>query len=226
MMRKTLTIAVAAGLVAGCMAAPATAKKAKGPKAKAYTLYMHGNHPAGEAEYVEQTANGTGFMTMDTNEPTESFPRSTFVTNYLRGPNSTCSGNGLFPTWTGAVTGKISGNMTVYLNALAHPAGQVKVDVFADANGGCESALGSTGYTPPVASQVVDLAPGPAENEIVFRKVSFSTFANIVVMVTPVMEETAGVFYPWQTRLLYDSPDFATRIEFRCKPLLGRSCTG
>jgi hypothetical protein len=224
--KKALVVAIAASLVAALGASPATAKKKVKPTP--HVLYFHGSVPSGEAYYADSVANSTGFQKMDPAEPADPAPKSMGVTNYVAGPNTTCSGNALFPTWEGAVTGKVSGDLKVYLNAVSHAASNVKVDVFADGLGGCESTLGSTGYTPPVATTTVTLTPGPAETEVVFEKVNFKSTMNMVVMVTPIDMAVAGesVLDPQsQARLLYDSPDFASRIEFLCAPASGKSCT-
>ena len=225
-MKKVLAVGAVALLAAALVVAPASAKKKKA-KPIPHVLYFHGSIPSGEAAYADGVANGTGFQTMDATEPADPAPKSMGVTNYVVGPNTTCSGNALFPTWQGAVVGKVTGDMKVYLNAVAHAASTVKVEVFADGLGGCESTLGSTGYTPPIGSAVVTLSPGPAENEVVFEKVNFKTVTNIVVMVTPVDVEAGGESFldpSSQARLLYDSADFASRIEFLCAPASGKSC--
>lgn len=224
-MKKMLVVAIVGSLVAALAVAPASGKQAKkSKKAIPHVLYFHGSVPSGEAYYADSVANSTGFQTMDATEPADPAPKSMGVTNYVVGPNTTCSGNSLFPTWEGAVTGKVSGDLKVYLNAIGHAASTVQVDVFADGLGGCESTLGSTGYVPPVESTTVTLAPGPAENEVVFKKVKFKSLINIVVMVTPVASDP-GLDPSSQARLLYDSPDFASRIEFMCVPASGKSCT-
>lgn len=230
-MRKILIAALAASLVGGALIAPATAKKR--PKPQPVTFFFHGPFVAGEIDYAETTANELqslpdGFQVMDTSEPSQSAPASMGLTNYVRGPNTTCNGNALFPTWQGQVTGKISGDMKVFVNAIAGPATAVSVDLFADTTGGCESVTGSTGYLDPVATTEVTLPAGPGETEVVFKGVNFKTASHIVVMITPVslppvadqpINDPAS-----QGRVLYDSADYASRIEFMCTPTSGKSC--
>lgn len=224
-MRKTMIALLAATIAFGALAGPVAAKKKK-KKAKpvAHTLYFHGTQPSGEAYYADSVASSLGFQKMDPNEPTDPAPKSMGITNYVVGPNTSCSGNSLFPTWEGSVIGAVSGDLTVYLNAIGHAATTVRVDVFADSTGGCDSSLGSTGYVPPVATQDITLSPGPAENEIVFEDVKFNSLANIVVMITPV-DGAAANDPTSQGRVLYDSADFASRIEFMCAPTSGKTCT-
>lgn len=222
-MRKTLALVLTAGMVAGMMALPAEAAKKKKAKPVETVLYFHGTQLIGEAYYADATANGLGFQKMDPTEPADPAPKSMGITNYVVGPNTSCSGNSLFPTWQGAIAGKVTGDMTVYLNAIGHAATNVRVDVFPDSTGGCDSSLGSTGYVPPVATAEVTLSLGPAENEIVFEDVNFSALANLVVMITPI-DGAAGNDPTSQGRVLYDSADFASRIEFSCIPASGKSC--
>lgn len=230
-MRKLLIGALTVGLVAGALVVPATA--AKKAKPQPMTFYFHGPFAAGEIDYVETTANTAqsipdGFQVMDTTEPSDPAPDSQALLNYVRGPNTTCNGNALFPTWQGQVAGKISGDMKVYVNAIAGPATKVTVDVFADTTGGCDSVTGSTGYIEPVATAEVSLAPGPGETEVVFESVNFKTVSHMVVMVTPVsmppVQGQALLDPASQGRVLYDSADYASRVEFMCTPTTGKSC--
>lgn len=219
-MRKTLIVAVVLGLLAGSLSAPAgAAKKKKKAKPVAHTFYLHGTEMLGEAEIPDNAGSAT-FKPMDETEPSGAEPKSMFVTNYMVGPNTTCSGNNLFPTWGGGIAGTVKGDITLYLNAATHPANSLQIDIFADATGGCESSLGSTGFVPPVASAVVSLAPGLGENEVVFENVKFKAMANMTIMVTPADLGTN----PTQARLLYDSADFPSRVEFSCIPASGKSC--
>lgn len=223
MKKKMVVSIVALGLVAGALSAPSMAKPKKA-KPVATTLFFHGTQPSGEAYYVDATANGMGFQEMDSTEPADPAPKSMGITNYAVGPNTACSGNSLFPTWQGDLAGTVKGDLKVYLNALSHAATKVRVDVFADSTGGCDSSLGSTGYVPPVVTQDVTLSPGPAENEIVFKGVNFKSMVNLTIMITPV-EGAAANDPTSQGRVLYDSADFASRVEFSCIPASGKSCT-
>lgn len=228
-MRKFMIGALAVGLVAGALALPATAGKAK---PQAITFYLHGPYALGEVDHAETAANTAqgvpdGFQTMDTTEPADSAPDSMGLTNYVRGPNRNCSGNALFPTWQGKLVGKVNGDMKVYLNSLAGPATNVIVEVFPDSLGGCDSVTGSTGYVPPVASAEATLVPGTGETEVVLKGVKFKSLSHVVIMVTPVSADAAGqpaLDPASQGRVLYDSADFASRVEFSCTPTSGKSC--
>lgn len=221
-MRKTIIIALVLGLVAGALTAPAaSAKKKKKPKPQAVTLYLHGTDEIGDLEYVNQG----DFQKMDTEEPAGSQPKSRFATNYILGPNTECSGNALFPTWRGPLSGSMVGDLKVTLHTVSTPAAQLSVELYADGDGGCNSpALGVEDYSPPVAEQVVDVAPGPATTEVVFEKVKFKTVASLVMMVH--IQPVAANRSPHQVRLLYDSADYASMIELMCIPPKGsKTCT-
>jgi hypothetical protein len=228
--KKFLMVALAAGLVAGSLITPAVAKKKARPEA--VTFYLHGPLPLGELDYAESTANSLqgipdGFQTMDASEPADPAPDSMGLTNYVRGPNTTCSGNALFPTWVGKLAGKVKGDMKVYLNAIAGPATSVMVEVFPDSTGGCDSATGSTGYVAPVASGEAVLTPGQGETEVIIKGVNFTAFNTVVIMVTPIdmaVSDQTILDPASQGRLLYDSADYASRVEFKCTPTTGKSC--
>lgn len=230
-MRKLIIAALAIGLVAGSLVAPATAKKKK-VKPQPVTFFFHGPFTLGEVDYAETTANELqslpdGFQVMDTTEPADPAPDSMGLTNYVRGPNRTCSGNALFPTWQGSLTGKVTGDMKVYLHAISGPATTVSVEVFPDSTGGCDSATGSTGYVEPVARAEATLMPGAGETEVVLKGVNFTSVAQFVIMVTPLGGDVAGNSINDPTshgRVLYDAPDYASRVEFMCAPTSGKSC--
>ncbi len=231
-MRKFVVLALAAGLIAGALGSPVSAARKK-TKPQPVTFYLHGPFPAGEIDYVETTANTLqaipdGFQPMDTTEPSDPTPDSMGLTNYVRGPNTECMGNGLFPTWTGDIAGRVTGDMKVYLNAVT-AAATVDVDVFTDTTGiRCNSeATGAADYQEPVATTTVELTPGVEETEVILKGVDFSAGLNMVIMVTPASAAVGGepVNDPGtQGRILYDSADYASRIEFQCTPTKGKTC--
>lgn len=230
-MRKLVIVAVAAGLVAGALVAPAVAAKKK-VKPHPVTFFFHGPFTAGELDYAETTANTLqsipdGLQIMDTTKPSESAPDSMGITNYFIGANRNCNGNALFPTWEGKLTGKVTGDIKVYLNAVGVST-QVVVDLFADTTRGCTSTVtGASDYIDPVASVTGILAAGVNENELVIENVSFPATSHIVIMVTPAQIAVAGESRHEPTahgRILYDAADYASRVEFLCTPTSGKSC--
>jgi hypothetical protein len=202
-MRRTIMALLAIGLVAGSLAAPASAGKAK---AKKTTLYLHGTETLGEAALTTTWLDGM-LMKMDGSKPGGDPPKSMFVTNYVGGPNTQCSGNGLLPVWKGDMAGTVKGTVTVTLHTIATPATQMNVELFPDGSGGCESDLGSTGYTPPAEAQVVEVAPGHAETKVVFKNVNFKSEAWLILQLS-----IANNPHPGQVRVLFDSADFASNV--------------
>lgn len=223
-MKKALVVSLALSLIVGALALPAEGKKKPAPVATA--LYLHGSQPAGEAE-LPDTAVSSAWMAMDSTKPTDAAPKSMFVTNYLGGPNTKCSGNGLLPTWRGPLAGTVTGNVTLTLHTVASPAAQLKAELFPDGTGGCESAFGSTGYVPPAASAIVDVPPGPGTTEITFKHVKFKSVASLVLMLsiptTTVGPATPGE--PVQVRVLYDGSGFESGLKLSCVPASGATCT-
>ena len=217
-MKKAVIVAMVLGLVAGALSVPAVAKSKAKPKP--VTLYMHGDGQTGEQEIPDNNGT-TNWKDLTTAEPAAGPPKSMFVTNYVVGPNNNCSGNNLYPTWGGPLIGSVSGDLKIILHTVATPAANLKVDVFPDGAGGCtNSTLGVDDYVEPVATQTVTLAPGPAETEVVFENVKFKTFASLVVMLTLADQGTT----PAQARVLYDSPEYPSRVELLCAPKSGKSC--
>jgi len=216
--RKSLVVALVLGLLASALAvAPAQAGKKK-KKPVETTLYLHGTQQAGEAELPDTWINSLWFP-LDTTEPSGAAPKSMFVTNYVGGPNTACSGNGLLPTWKGNFAGTVKGDLTVTLHTIATPATSLNVELFPDGSGGCDSDLGSTGYAPPAAAQTVDVAPGPAVTEVKFEDVKFKTGAWMVLMLS-----IGNGPHPGQVRVLYDAPGYDSKIELLCIPTAGKKC--
>ena len=218
-MKRALVLLALTGLIAGSVAAPAQAK-AKPVKT---TLYFHGTQPVGEAQLDEMWLN-SNWMRMDSAEPAAGQPKSMFVTNYMRGPNTNCNGNGLLPLWRGDITGTVRGNVNVTLNTIATPAVELVASLYPDATGACRTegnpALPASEAPDPVAQVTVTPAPGPGVTEIVFKKVNFKATANMIVQF-----HVPNLSTPGQVRILYDSADYASNISFACLPASGKSCT-
>jgi hypothetical protein len=215
-MKKSIVIMLVLGLIAGAMAfAPAQAGK---KKAVATTLYLHGRAPVGEADLPDTWTSSLWFA-MDPTEPADPTPKSMFVTNYVGGPNTACSGNGLLPTWKGALAGAVKGDLTVTLHTVATPATALNVELFPDGSGGCDSDLGSTGYAPPAAAATVDVPPGPGVTEVKFENVNFKAAASLVMMLS-----IGNGPHPGQVRVLFDGADYGSKIEFKCVPSSGKKC--
>ena len=210
-MKKILVAALAVGLVAGSLAAPSFAGKKKKTKAVTQTLYFHGNQPAGEAEINETWLDGI-LHKMDTTEPSGTM-KSQFVTNYVGGPNTNCSGNGLLPVWKGDLVGNVSGDLKIELHTLASPGSTLVASLYPDASGGCNESA-----QPFAAQETVDVAPGQSVTEIVFKKVKFQSFGSLAIQFH-MAPTTAG-----QVRILYDSADTPSSVTLTCTPTSGKVC--
>ena len=225
-MKRTLSVLLAAGLLAGMVGGTADAKKKK-PKAVKTTLYFHGNEVVGETESNALAADVP--LPMTAAKPTAAEPRSRQITNGVATPNERCAGNTLFPVWRGDVSGRVTGSMKVAFHTVSSP-GDVVVRVWPDIGASmCDSNVsGTMEYPEPAAEAVVALPNGPGTVEVTFKKVNFKAIGSMIVQVTPVAIDTPvegeRVFPPSFARILYDTPDFNSRVEFSCIPASGKSC--
>lgn len=211
-MKRFLTILLVVGLVASAFVAPATAAKKKKAKPVATALYFHGHTAIGEADALDGAlggaATGTGYPKMDTTEPTGQPPKSMVVVSYVGGPNTTCAGSPLAPAWIGDMTGTLVGDVKVTFDAISTPSGQVDVQLFPDQTAfACDLTS--------LAQVRVDLPPGAGQVEAIIEDVKLPVLAALMVQITPV---TAT---PYVSRVLYDSPDYPSKIEFGCIPSAG-----
>ncbi len=211
-MKKLLMLGVTAALLASSLAAPAVAAK------KTTTLFLHGKGPVKPVQeaYINENWLDDIWMTMDATEPSAPEPSSIFVTNYFRGPNTDCDGNGLLPVWKADFAGKFKGEVKVALHTLATPVAPMVVSLYADPTGTCSSA--GTPATPPseapkpVAQTQVEVAPGHALTEITFKNVKFKAIASLALQLHIPTQTTPG-----QVRVLFDSPDYASSISLISK---------
>lgn len=214
-MKKAIAVALSLGLLTGALAMPAQAGKKKKAKPVQTTLFMHGDVPVGDLlEWIEGVSGGT-HNKMDTTEPAAGPPKSHSYTLDGIG-NTQCTGNELFPSWEGQVAGTIVGDLKLYANTLAPPS-KVIARVWVDVPfGSCSSSLaGVDDFVDPIAEQEVDVPAGANELEIVFENLKVPAQMNLIVML-----HQQGAPQN-QGRVLYDSPDFPTRVVFDCIPPKG-----
>lgn len=215
-MKKVLAIGLVMGLLGTALAVPASAGKK--PKPVKTTLYMHGDLPVGDmAEWIEGISGGA-HNKMDTTEPASGPPKSHSYS--LPIGNSQCTGNELFPSWEGQVAGTIVGDLKLYANTLALPStviARVWVDV---PFGSCTSSTaGVSDFVDPLAEQEVQVPAGSNEIEIVFKKLKAVATYNMIIELHQNTPTNQG-------RVLYDSADFPTRVEFSCIPAKGsKTCS-
>ena len=202
-MRKLiLSIAILAVAVSS-LGAPALAAKTK-----ATTLYLHGKAPVQEA-YINEMWLDSIWMTMDATEPTKADPSSMNVTNYVGGPNTDCDGNGLLPVWKGDFAAKFKGDAKVTLHTVATPAATMIASLYADPTGTCagNAATGPAEAPQPVGQVEVEVAPGPAATEIVFKKLNFKSLGSLALQLHIPNAS------PGQVRVLFDSATYPSNVQ-------------
>lgn len=197
-------VALAAALTL-LIAVPAVALEGdpEEPIIEEVTWYLHGNDQIGELSYVQTLGE---IDVMDTNEPAAGDPDSKGITNYLVGPNTNCSGNGLLPSWQGQVRGRMHA-VTVTLNTLALPGTTVDVKLFADASRGCNDSA-----SPLTASRTVTLPEGEGEVTVDFGDLSVDVRGGMIMMIHVTNPASTS-----QGRVFYDSADALSRIDFLCE---------
>jgi hypothetical protein len=210
--------ALAVGLVIASFIADAGASAATAVKTK---LYLHGTTPVDELDYGPIA---DAYPRMDPKKPSGE-PKSKQVANYIVGPNERCAGNNLFPVWIGEVAGTVVGKVKLTFTTVSTP-GKVDVRVWPDvASLLCDSDLaGSNDYPKPAAQVRVDLPPGGGTVKAVTKKVRFKAVQSLMVQITPA-PGPAGFLDPFLARVIYDSPEFASSLQFTCIPARGNSCT-
>lgn len=221
-MRKAFGVILSLTLLVAALAGPATAKKAKPVATK---LFLHGASAFGENDSFSLLAEG--YLPMDTTEPAAGQPKSRQITNYLVGPNSECAGNNLFPVWSGKLAGQVKGDMKFTFSTVGTP-GKVVVRVWPDVSMSlCNSSTtGAADYPDPAGEVVVDLPPGEGTVEAVMKGVNFTAVGSVIVQVSPAVaadipDPGGAVLTPLFARVLYDSPDFSSSLEFKCIPAKG-----
>lgn len=216
-MKKTLIVALSLGLVMGALAAPATAKKKKA-KPVATTMFAHGPSQFGEVDGVQWLADGAGKppLTLDATAPGAGTPKSmNFFSPLL---NSKCTGLPLaFPTFQGDLAGTIVGDVKMTAYFLSAP-GTIKARLWTDVpNFSCND-----GYVEPASEVDVTVPAGRNEVEIVFPGLNQKAGSWVLI---ELLAPSGGNYRGQVGRLLYDSADAATRLEFNCLPASGSSCT-
>jgi hypothetical protein len=219
-MRKIMTLALLAGLVATSLSTTATAAGRKKPVKT--TLYMHGTEAVGEVDLMANME----YLKLDAKKPKSATPKTVGITNYVAGPNDECAGNNLFPVFVGALRGKVKGTMKVTFFNAGGP-GKIRVRIWPDVTGQLcnQETLGIHDYVKPAGDATIDALPG--ENTIVVKKVNFKALSALMIQFSPgAMVDVEGPRYipPLVARIAYDSPDFATRVQFTCTPLRGKKC--
>ena len=83
----------------------------------------------------------------------------------------------------------------------------------------CNSGTtGAMEYVDPVTAATVALPAGPGSVEVVLPNKEFTTQAWLMVQITPIIDQ------PFFGRVLYDTPAFASVLEYSCVPASGTAC--
>jgi hypothetical protein len=220
-MKKLAASALIGGLIVASLATDAGARRAR-PRPVKTKLFLHGTSPVDETDYG---ALGDAYPSMDPKKPAGE-PKSKQITNYLVGPNDRCAGNNLFPVWVGDVSGTIVGKMKLTFTTVSTP-GKIDVRVWPDvASLRCDSGLAETNdYPKPAAEVRVNLPPGGGTVRAVTKKVRFRAIQSLMVQLTPATGPAADILDPFVARVIYDAPEFASSLQFKCIPRRGKSCT-
>lgn len=205
-----------------CLSAPAlgTAASAKGrTKPVKTTLYAHGPSPLGEidgVQWVAATFPTTSPLTLDAEEPTGSSPKSqSFATPFI---NSQCTGTPLaHPVFQGSLEGRITGDLTLTAHFVSLP-GEITARLWTDV----PIFQCNADYHEPHALAKVTLPSGQGESKAVFRDLNLQAKSLITIQI--LAEDVVNGYEGQVGRLLYDSTDAPTRLEFSCIPASGSSC--
>lgn len=202
----------AAAIAALAMSAVATTDTPDLPDPVDVEMFFHGD---GERLVDDDAADplAANYRTMDREAPTTSDFESRHLISYGIGPNTTCSGNYLFPVWTGFVgNGTIVGDATVTFDAIAS-GGTAVVEIYSGISGqACNEA-----YVDPVATAEVTLPSGFGRVEAVVDLDGFDPDFDLMVQIRPgdgpVATDPAA-----QGRILYDGVNVPASISFTCQP--------
>ena len=209
-MKRAIVAIMALSLLVGNVVSAQAAKKPTSVK-----FFLHGTEMFGEVDMANNF--GSGYNKMDTTEPDGAAPKSFGISAWESTPWNDCAGMYILPVWTGAVAGKIVGDIKVSLYSVSGPR-SVTVQIWPDvATQTCASNDVSEGqYPEPSAQLTVDLAPGVGVTEATIEDVNFKAAGILMLQIRPTD--------PSPGRLLYDAADYASSIEFSCIPARGNSC--
>lgn len=177
--------------------------------------------------------NWSRYLPMTPISPNAAEAKSKFITNFVGGPNTECAGNSMFPVWTGAVSGRVLGDIDVVFHTLGTP-GKVDVRVWPDIESlTCNDGLnGPQDFPEPAGEAVVDLPAGEAEIRATIEGVDFLAEKSLLFQINPTRTAdvpvlgTAIIIPPFVSRVFYDATTAPSAVTFTCIPERGTtSCT-
>ena len=223
-MNRSLAAIVAAVAVVAAGQAAEAKRPAPASPLQRVTYYLHGNSQIGEQDQTILTGSP---LTMNATAPTGSSDKGKILENYVVGPNPSCTENGAFGVWEGAMNGgTLVGTVNVTFFTQNSPASAVDVRIFVDgASGQCDAAT-SKAYQAAVAEKDGVALPGTGGKVSVAIPVTAVGKAaiahgNVVLEISPTVL-TAGRLTPAVQRVLYDSTTSLSSVSFSCKPKAGR----
>jgi hypothetical protein len=194
------------------MAVPPSAGAGSGADKPVKTsLYLHGYSPFGELDGADWFANGSPPMAMDKKKPSASEPKSMRLGT--PGLNTSCTGLPLgFPTWVGELSGTIVGDAKLTLHTASTPS-NVTARIWVDTPVfSCNDA-----YIEPAAEVMAAVPAGHGHFHLVFPKLRLKAESSVMI-------ELIGTGVHSNGRVLYDTPDLASVLQFKCIPATGSSC--
>jgi hypothetical protein len=219
MSKKILALLMTLGLVGGALAAPAVAKKKKTrkPVAVATALFMDGEGTYGEQEQANQPPAKTGTY-LKLTPAAGTAEKSISIPSYGVGPNNNCAGNSLFPVFTGAVTGTVTGDVKVTFEAQATPSAKAEVRIWPD----IAAQTCNADYIEPAGKVVVDLPSSKGPVTATIPGVNFAATQQVMIQVTGVAGSVGpppSPTAPFYARMYYGTD--AAKVEFSCVPTVG-----
>lgn len=212
-MKPLIGISLILGLVVGSVATADAAKKKPAP----VEFFFHGTEAIGEIDLVNNF--GAAYNKMDTTEPDGDVPKSITGLTWAEDPQmwNDCAGMYTLPVWTGPLSGRIVGDMKLTLHTIS-VGRPMTVEIWPDiATQTCASNDLSEGtYPEPAAMARIDIPPGHSTVEYTFEDVNIKAVGSLLIQFTSVG--------PAAARILYDSPDLASSLSFKCIPARGKSC--
>ncbi len=205
-MRRTLAALATAALALTAIAAGDGVDAAEIAEPIEFAFHLHGDE---DAPLTDDEVYGTsGNQTMDLIAATGD-PQTRQLVNGVVSPNTACSENALFPTWTGWVgRGTVVGDATLTIDVVGGMGGDVDIRVWTDTTGGCNEEN--------VAPHV--LATGTMPIGAGTMQVTIPTDGLDPHFEMKIMLVAADTSPTSQGRFVYDGADYDATLSFTCQP--------
>ena len=170
-------------------------------------FHLHGGT---DTAYIDDDDPLGGGMPMDREAPSSSEFESMQLLNYVGGPNTQCTGNGLFPTWDGYIgNGTVDGTAVLEFDVVGSPGGTAVVDLWADVTAqNCNEA-----YIAPDASVEFTLPAGAGRATVEIPLDGLDPDFQLRMMLRANTGDPLS-----QGRVLYDGTDYDATLTLTCQP--------